>query len=68
MPAHKKLVVGGEDAAIEYFERRLEQRRPGALQNHPPLLREGRRYRGGAVAYRGGGVAYRRGGVACRRY
>src|SRR5260370_34769991 len=43
MPAHKKLVVGGEDAAIEYLERRLEQGWPGALQNHPRLLREGRR-------------------------
>jgi hypothetical protein len=43
MPAHKKLVVGGEDAAIEYLERRLEQGWPGALQNHPRLLREGSR-------------------------
>src|ERR1700730_3495667 len=43
MPAHKKLGVGGEDAAIEFLERRLEQGWPCALQNHRPLLREGSR-------------------------
>jgi hypothetical protein len=40
VPAHEELVVRREDTAIEYLERRLEQRRPGALQNHLRLLRE----------------------------
>src|SRR6266404_1222488 len=43
MPAHEELVVRGEDAAIEHLERRFEQRRTRALQNHPSLLWEGRR-------------------------
>jgi hypothetical protein len=45
VPAHVELVVGGEDAAVEDLERRLEQRRPRALQDHRAFLREGRRQR-----------------------
>src|ERR1700754_85450 len=45
VPADVELVVGGEDAAVEDLERRLEQRRPRALQDHRRLLREGRRQR-----------------------
>src|ERR1700722_6175465 len=43
VPTHEKLVVWGEDAAIEYFEWRFEQGRSSPLQNHLPLLRKGRR-------------------------
>src|SRR5918993_3541288 len=45
MPAYVELVIGREDAAVEDLERRLEQRRPRALQDHRVLLREGRRQR-----------------------
>src|SRR6266540_2236292 len=45
VPADVELVVGREDAAVEDLERRLEQRRPRALQDHRRLLREGRRQR-----------------------
>ena len=40
MPAHEESIVGREDAAIVHFPRRLQQGRPGSLQNHRPLLRE----------------------------
>src|SRR6516225_4368749 len=43
VPAHIKLVVRGEYVTVEYLERCLEQWWPGTLQNHLPLLREGRR-------------------------
>src|SRR5260370_28519695 len=39
----KNESFGGEYAAVEHLERRLEQRRPRALQDHGRLLREGRR-------------------------
>ena len=39
----RKLLVRCKDAVIEYFEWRFEQGRSGALQNHLPFLREGRR-------------------------
>ena len=45
MPADIELIVGREDALIEDFERRFEQRRARTLQNHRALLRKGRGYR-----------------------
>ena len=41
VPAYEELIVGRKDAAVEYFERRLEQGRPAALQNHGAFLGEG---------------------------
>jgi hypothetical protein len=40
VPAHEEAVVGREQRAVEHFERRFEQRRASALQDHLPLLRK----------------------------
>ena len=40
MPAHVEAIIGGEHAAVEDLERRLQQRRPGALQEQWLLLRK----------------------------
>jgi len=41
VPAHEEAIIWSEHSLVEHLERRLEQRRPRALQNHLPLLREG---------------------------
>ncbi len=45
VPAHEEAVVGGEHALVEHLERRFQQRRTRALQDHRTLLRKGAGHR-----------------------